>query len=400
MKFNYQARTKTGEIQSGVVAASSKDAAFEVLKRHGLYVTAIEKSIIPIYAKRLKIFERISEKDIMLFSRQLSIMFKSKVPLVEIFQTIAQQTKNPSFKEKILNISEEVEGGASLSNSLALYPKLFSPFYISLVKSGEASGKLTDVFLYLAEYLEKESNFHGKIRGAMVYPAFIILVFFSVITLVVTFVIPQLAEFLNETEQELPFITKLVLGISEFLKKNVWVVIITFIGLVFLSYKLIKTKEGKRIFNENILRLPIMSPFFKKLYLARFALNLSTLISGGLPIVQSLQITSEVVGNETYKKLILEVRDGVKKGEKMSSILKNYPNLISPLFYQMTVIGEKTGTLDKSLTNVVDFYQDDIDRSTDNMVKLMEPILIIILGVVVGGLMAAVLMPLYSFGTI
>jgi len=208
MRFNYQARTRTGEVQSGIVTASTREAASEVLRKHGLYVTALEEVVIPIYARKLKIFERITEKDIMLFSRQLSIMFKSKVPLVEIFQTIAKQTKNPSFRDKILKISEEIEGGTSLSKALSLYPELFSSFYINMVKSGEASGKLTDVFLYLADYLEKEHNFHGKLRGAMIYPAFIILVFVVVIGLIVTFVIPQLGEFLRETEQELPFILK------------------------------------------------------------------------------------------------------------------------------------------------------------------------------------------------
>lgn len=398
MRFNYQARTRTGEVQSGVVTASTKKAASEVLQKHGLYVTALERVVIPIYARKLRIFGKVKEKDIMLFSRQLSIMFKSKVPLVETFQTIAKQTGNPNFKDKILKIAGEIEGGTSLSKALSLYPDLFSPFYINMVKSGEASGKLTDVFLYLADYLEKEHNFHGKLRGALIYPAFILVVFFAVIALIVIFVIPQLGDFLRETEQELPFITKLVLSASEFLKSRGWIVILIFILLIILLYRLIKTKGGKRIYNQNILKLPVAKSFLKKLYLARFALNLSTLISGGLPIVQALEITGEVVGNDVYKELILNTRDEVRKGKKMSTVLGKYPNLISPIFYQMVVIGEKTGTLDQALANVVAFYQEDIDKASDNLVKLVEPILIIFLGVIVGGLMAAVLLPIYSFG--
>jgi len=400
MKFNYQARTRTGEIQSGIVTASSKENAFNALKRHGLYVTALEEEDIPIYAKKLRIFERITEKDIMLFSRQLSIMFKSEVPLIEIFQTIAQQTKNHNFKEKILKISEEVEGGMSLSKAFSLYPKVFSPFYVNMVKSGEASGKLTDVFLYLANYLDKEYTFHGKIRGAMIYPAFIMVVFFAVISLIVIFVIPQLAEFLEESEQELPWITKFVIAVSEFLRAKGWILILIFVGLLVIAYRLVITKKGKKFYNQNVLKLPLTGSFLKKLYLARFALNLSTLISGGLPIVQALNITGEVVGNDVYKDLIFKTKDEVKRGEKISTVLRRYPHLITPLFYQMVVIGEKTGTLDKSLLNVVEFYQEDIDRSTDNMVKLMEPILIVFLGIIVGGLMIAVLMPIYSFGAL
>tara|TARA_Y100000310_G_scaffold344760_1_gene459307 strand:+ start:1884 stop:3086 length:1203 start_codon:yes stop_codon:yes gene_type:complete len=398
MKFNYQARTKTGEIQSGEVTASSQEAAIDVLKKNGLYVTAVEEKNVPIYARRLRMFERITEKDVMLFSRQLSIMFKSKVPLVEVFETVAQQMKNRSFKEKILKISEEVEGGTTLSKALSMYPDIFSPFYISMVKSGEASGKLTDVFLYLANYLEKEYTFHSKIKGALMYPAFIIVVFFSVIAIIVTFVIPQLGEFLKETGQELPFLTKVVLAVSDFAQKSGWIIVIVFVALLFAFYRFTKTRKGKKMYNENILKVPLANSFLKKIYLARFALNLSTLISGGLPIVQALEITGEVVGNDSYKDLILRTRDEVRRGEKMSDVLKQYPHLISPLFYQMTVVGEKTGTLGTTLNNVVDFYQEDVDRATDGMIKLLEPLLIVFLGIIVAGLMAAVLMPIYSFG--
>ena len=397
MRFNYQARTETGEIQSGVVEASSREAALEVLKTHELYATALEEAALPIYARKLKIFERITRKDIVIFSRQLAIMFKSRVPLVETFRTLAEQTKNSNFREKILKSAEEIEGGTALSKALALHPKLFSTFYISMVKSGEASGKLVDVFLYLADYLEREHHFRGKLRGAMVYPIFILVVFVTVLSIIVTFVIPQLSEFLLEGGQELPWLTRVVIKASDLAKSRGWILLLILFALVVLIYRIVKTKKGKEFFDKNLLKVPLLGPFLKKLYLARFALNLSTLISGGLPIAQSLQISGEVVGNETYKKIILETRDEIRKGEKMSSVLKRYPKVISPLFYQMVLVGEKTGTLESSLKNVVDFYQRDVDRSLDDFIKLLEPLLIIFLGLVVGGLMAAVLIPIYSF---
>jgi type IV pilus assembly protein PilC len=397
VRFNYQARTKTGEIQSGVVEASGREAALEVLKTHGLYATALEEAALPIYARRLKIFERVTRKDIVIFSRQLAIMFKSRVPLVETFRTLAEQTKNSNFREKILKSAEEIEGGTPLSKALALHPKLFSTFYISMVKSGEASGKLVDVFLYLADYLEREHHFRGKLRGAMLYPLFILVVFITVLSIIVTFVIPQLGEFLLESGQELPLLTRMVIKASDFARSRGWILLLILFAIVVLIYRIVKTKKGKEFFDENLLKVPLLGPFLKKLYLARFALNLSTLISGGLPIAQSLQITGEVVGNETYKKIILETRDEIRKGEKMSSVLKKYPKTVSPLFCQMVVVGEKTGALESSLKNVVDFYQKDVDRSLDDFIKLLEPLLIIFLGLIVGGLMAAVLIPIYSF---
>jgi len=399
MKFNYQARTKKGKIQTGVVEASNREAAFNVLKTHGLYVTALEEtSAAPFYAKKLKIFERVSKKDVVLFSRQLSIMFKSNVPLIETFRTIARQTKKAIFQEIILNIARDVEGGKSLSKALASHPKLFSGFYVSMVKSGEASGKLTEVFSYLADYLEREHAFRGKIKAAMVYPFFILFVFMVVVVIIMVYVIPSLSEVLIETGQELPLLTRVVIAVSNFLKTRGIITGLIFLGLIFAFYRFVKSETGKKFFDKYLLRVPILNTFLKKLYLARFALNLSTLISGGLPITQALKITSEVVGNDFYQKIILKTRDEVKKGETISSVLAKYPDFISPLFYQMIMVGEKTGTLDSSLLNVVDFYQRDVDRSLDSFIKLLEPIFILILGGVVAGLMGAVLMPLYSIG--
>ncbi|PIS40289.1 MAG: hypothetical protein COT32_00555, partial [Candidatus Nealsonbacteria bacterium CG08_land_8_20_14_0_20_36_22] len=211
MRFNYQARNKTGEIQTGIVEASSRETAFNVLKTHGLYVTVLEGTeTVPFFAKKLKFFERVTKKDIVLFSRQASIMFKSNVPIVETFKAIAEQTRKSVFKEKILKLGEEIEGGTSLSKTLSIYPKLFSPFYINMVKSGEASGKLSDVFIYLADYLEREQNFRSKITGAMIYPIFVLIVFVSVVAIIMVYVIPQLTEVLEGTGQELPAITKVV----------------------------------------------------------------------------------------------------------------------------------------------------------------------------------------------
>ena len=399
MKFNYQARSKTGEIQSGMVEASSREAAFNVLKTHGLYVTALqETTAIPLYAQKLKFMERVSKKDIVLFSRQVSIMFKSNVPIVESFRAIAEQTRKVVFKEKILKLAREIEGGSTLSKSLSIYPKLFTPFYISMVRSGEASGKLSEIFLYLADYLEKEYTFRSKIKGAMIYPIFILVVFIAVVALIMVYVIPQLSQVLKRTGQELPLATQVVMAISDFLRKRWWVVLIVLFGSVVGLYRFIRSKTGKKFFDRNLIKLPILGNFLKKLYLGRSALNLSTLISGGVPIAQALEITGEVVNNDLYKELLLETRDQVKKGETISSVLRKHPDLVFPLFYQMITVGEKTGSLDSSLMNVVEFYQRDVDAGLDNFIRLLEPIFIIILGGVVAGLMGAVLMPLYSIG--
>lgn len=398
MKFNYQARTNSGEVRVGVIEAGSRESAFATLKAHGLYVTALDKIELPFYAQKLNFLERVSGKDIVIFSRQLAIMIKSKVPLVETLRTIAKQSRKMVFREKIMKIAESVEGGATLSKSFALFPKLFSPFYVNMVKSGESSGKLNEIFSHLADYLEREDEFRSKIVGAMVYPIFIIVVFIAVVGIIMIYVIPQLTEVLKSSGTELPLATRVVIAISDFLKKEWLIILLVLIGLVVGIIRFAKSIKGKDILDRLFLKVPILSGFLKKLYLSRLALNLSTLISGGLPISQALTITGEVVGNNYYKEVVFETRDAVKGGEPISATLEKYPDIISPLFFQMIVAGEKTGSIDESLLNVVDFYQKDVDRSLDTFVRLLEPVFIILLGGVVAGLMGAVLMPLYSGG--
>jgi type IV pilus assembly protein PilC len=396
MKFNYQARTKKGEIQAGIVEASSKEAAILLLQKYGLYITYLEEVKVPLYAWEVKIFKRISSRDIVLFSRQLAIMFSSKVPLVEALVTIASQTKNFEFRERILDLSRDVEGGSAFSKALSHHPQIFSSFYISMVKSGEESGKLSESLSYLADHLEREYHLVSRLRGAMIYPSLVLMVASVVLLLMIFFVIPQLTKVFQESGQPLPIVTQLVIGIFLFLRKWIFLFLGFLIVLIIFFLRYIKTLEGKKNFDKISLRLPLIGDLLKMVYLSRLAENLSTLISGGLPIALALETTGEVVGNTVYKEIMFLTRDEVRKGEPISSVLRRYPEAFPPIFYQMTLVGEKTGTLEKTLFNVVDFYQKEVDRSIDNLLSILEPVLIIFLGVIVAGLMVSVLLPLYK----
>lgn len=396
MKFDYQARTKTGQIQSGSVEATSRESALNLLRSSNLFVTALEQSSAPFYAKPLKFFDKIPHKEVVIFSRQMAIMFQSEIPPVEALNTIAKQIKNETMKEKIFDIVEKVEGGSQLSKTLALYPEIFSSFYVNMVKAGEASGKLSEVFVYLADYLEKEYDFNRKIRGAMIYPAFLTVVFLAVIALIIFFVVPQLSQFLAEADKELPGITRFILSSSEFLRSwGLLLLLLPLAGAAFI-YFYAKSKEGKSFFDRNLLKMPILGGFLKSVYLARVSLNLSTLISGGLHIVQALGVTSSVVGNEVYKNIVIATSEGVKKGEPVSVSLAKYPDEFPPLFIQMMVVGEKTGRMAFALKNTVDFYQKETDRALDNLMRLLEPLIIVVFGVLVGGLVASVILPVYQ----
>ena len=397
MKYNYQARTKKGEVQTGIVEASSREAAIVLLRKYGLYVTILEEATaLPIYAKRLKLFEGITHQDIVLFSRQLSIMFKSKVPLVESLNVLSGQTRNLDLKERILDLSEDVEGGTSFSGALSRHPEIFSSFYISMVKAGEVSGTLSESLEYLADHLEREYHLTSKIRGALLYPALIVVVVLLVIAMMIFFVIPNLSEVLIGSGSELPTATKIVINSAAFLRKFGWVLGLVILLVIFAVFRYYRSQKGKKFFDGLFLKIPVIGPFLKTINLALFAENLSTLISGGLPIASALQTVGEIVGNSRYKEVIFEARDRVRKGETISSVLSAAPEVFPPVFVQMTLVGERTGTLDSTLMNIVNFYKKEIDRTIDNLLSILEPLLIVILGVVVAGLMLAILLPLYQ----
>lgn len=399
MKFDYQARNKEGEIKLGVVDASSREAALDLLEKYGLFVTLLEEiQTVPIYQRKIKLFERIPQVEVVNFTRQAAILFKSRIPIVEIFYTLGRQTKNQLFKEKIMDIAEAVEGGTALSAALARHPKVFNQFFISIVKSGEVSGELPEVLDYLADHLEKDHDFNSKITGAMIYPALVLLVVFGVMAVMFLYVIPNLGNIIKEMGVEPPLATRIVLSMSEFFRSWGSVLAVIFIISIFGILRFSRSEKGKKIFDRVFLRLPIIGGFIQKVALTRFAENLATLISGGVPIAQSLEVTADIVGNDVFKTIILEARDGVKKGETISSIIEKYPEIIPPLFIQMTSVGEKAGQISPALKNIVRFYQKDVDRTLENFIGFLEPIMIIFLGLVVGGLMVAVLMPIYQIG--
>jgi len=382
----------------GTIEATNREVAASLLQKYGLYVTFLEEvTAKPFYAKKIKLFERIPRKEVVLFSRQLSILFKSEVPLLEALRTLALQVKEP-FKEKIVDIAEEVEGGSPLSQALSRYPKIFSTLYVNMVKTGEASGKLSETLVYLADHLEKEYQLNSKLKGAMIYPAFIMGVFLIVGLVLVFYILPQLTQVLKESGQQLPIITRIIIGVADFIRAKWYLVFIPLFLIVFLVQRYLKTKEGKRSFDKISLKLPILGNFLKMVNLANFAENLSTLISGGLPIAQSLEITGAVVENTSYKVMIQETQEAVRRGETISSVLLKYPEIVPPLVSQMTIVGERTGQLDKTLKNIVDFYQKEVERGVDNLISLIEPLLIVFLGLAIAIFMAAILLPLYNLG--
>lgn len=401
MKFKYQARDKEGKIETGTIEASSKEAAVSLLGKYNIFVTSLTEEKGGLSFKNISFLNKVSNKDLAIFSRQLAVMLQSRVPVVQSLSGLSEQIKKSYFKEKIIKISQLVDEGNSLSEAFSAYPEIFNVFYVNLIKSGEASGKISETLDYLSKHLEREADINSQIKGAMIYPAFVISVLVVVMFIVMFVVMPKLIDLIKQSLSKPPFFTMLMLNFYGFLQNFWWLLAIIFFGLVGTGFYYFRTKNGKKNFDIYSLRAPLIGDFFQKTYLVRFAENLATLISSGIPITKALQITKDTVENYIYKQIISETEKNVSEGEKISAVLKKYPNYVSPFVVQMVQVGEDTGKLDTNLQEIVNFYQKEIKRDVDTFTALLEPLLIIFLGVAVAFLAVSVLSPLYStLGTI
>jgi type IV pilus assembly protein PilC len=402
MKYIYQARSKEGKMETGTVEASSKEAAAVLLQKYNVFVTSIkEQSPLILRTENIGFLNKISKKDLAIFSRQLAVMLQSRVPVTQSLKSLAVQTKNAGFKEKVLKISQLVEEGNPLSEAFATFPDVFNVFYVSLIKTGEASGKISESLYYLSDHLEREHDINSQITSAMIYPAFVIVVLLVVIPMVIFFVMPKLVDLLKETTSKPPAFTAMMIGFYSSLASYGWIIIVClFAFILFIAYYF-TTKEGRNRWDELSLKIPFIGGFFKKTFLVRFAENISTLIGAGLSINNALKITTETVGNAVYKKILAETEERVSEGEKISSVLVRYPDYAPPFVVQMIQVGEETGTLEKNLMEIVNFYNKEIKRSIETFTALLEPVLIIFLGIVVALLAISVIEPLYgALGTI
>lgn len=397
MKYIYQARSKEGKIETGTVEASTKEAAALLLQKYNIFVTSIKEQTPFIFrGGNIKFFNKVSKKDLAIFSRQLAVMLQSRVPVTQSLESLAVQIKNPNFKEKVSKISQLVQEGNSLSEALANFPEIFNVFYVSLIKTGEASGKISESLAYLSEHLEREHDITSQIRSAMIYPIFVICVLFAVIALVVFFVMPQLIAIIKQASAKPPLFTQIMISFYTFLMGYGWVLMIGFICLVIFIIYYFRTKEGKKKYDAIVLKIPLIGGFLKKIFLIRFAENISTLIGAGLSINIALEITRDTIENFVYKKILTETEEGVSGGEKISSVLIKYPDYAPPFVVQMIQVGEETGKLDQNLMEIVNFYNKEVKRAVETFTALLEPILIIFLGGVVAILAVSVIEPLYS----
>ena len=397
MKFKYTARTQTGELQTGFVEGVNREAAYNILIGNNLYLLSLESSEeIHWYDPVVNFLKKVKKKDIMIFTRQFAVLLGAKISLGDSLKNVYKQTTNLTLREVIGEVSSDVDSGLSLSQALERHGEIFSNFYISMVRSAEITGRVDEVVNFLADYLEKEYIFGTKIKGALTYPVIVFALIFVVAGIMIGFVFPQLTPIFKESNVELPFFTKIFLFLGDFILQW-WLVLILFLIMIAISLvNYFKSPEGKVVFDEVVVKLPVFGNLFKQIYIARFAESASVLIRGGIPVAQALEISGHTVGSIVYSDAIKDLADAVREGVLLSNAIEQNSNYFPSLVSQMVAVGESTGQLDALLSRVANFYTREAGETIDNLVELIQPALMIVMGIAVGILFAAVLLPMYG----
>ena len=399
MLYKYEATTSQGEEKAGTIEAANRDIAIAALQRRNLIVISVESAEeTGFFSRQLTFLNRIKARDVVILSRQLSTLFEAKVPVMSSLQLLASETENPALRQNLTELINDIGGGSSIAEAMSKHPRIFSKFFVSMVKSGEESGKLDEIFSYLAAYLERTYELTSKAKSALVYPAFVVVTFISVIILMLTTVIPKLSAILKETGQELPFYTKIILSASDFLTSyGLFVLIALIFGVIGLWYYR-GTSAGKIAFSRLQISLPYAGDLYKKLYLSRMMDNFETLLSAGISAVRTLELTSEIIENAIYRRIILDALDAVKAGSSISDAFSRYEEMPG-LVVQMIKVGEETGKLSFVLKTLSHFYKKELESTIETLMSLIEPAMIIVLGLGVGLLVAGVLGPIYNIGS-
>lgn len=396
MLFKYKAVDAGGVSKEGEIDAPNRDLAISGLQRRGFIVISIKDIGKHGSLNNITFFQRVKSKEVVILSRQIATLFEAQVSALKAFTMLATSTENPLLSRKLTEVADDLQAGVSISGALAKQPEIFSNFYVNLVKSGEETGKLNQTFAHLAEYLDRQYSLTSKTRNALIYPVFVVFTFIVVMGLMFTVVIPKLTSIILESGQEPPIYTKIVIMISNFFVHYGFLFLIFLILLGIWIWRLSVSERGKVYLDKIRLSVPVVGRLYSKLYLSRISDNLDTMLDSGIPIVRAIDITGGVVGNLVYREMLIEVADSVKAGLALSAAFEKHGELMPGIMVQMIKVGEETGSLGKILKTLSEFYKREVDDAIDTLVGLIEPVMIVVLGIGVGVLLVSVLMPIYN----
>lgn len=394
MHFNYKARDKEGRVVTGEVEASDETGAVSSLREKGLYISTItasnsKKGILP------QIFNKVAVKDKIIFSQQLGIMIKSGLSVIEALEALKGDTSNKNFSKVINDVISDVKGGSPLSAAFEKHPEIFDPVYTSTIASGEKSGRLDDVLASLTVQLEKDYALSSRLRGAMVYPIFVVVIMIVMVFIILIFIIPQLKLVFEDSGATLPLVTRSVIALSEFVKKWVIYIIIGIVALIFAIRTFGRTTSGRHLLDLVKIKLPVFGNLNVKTYMARFARTFSGLNKSGLPLLEIFRTSKFVINNVIYQDEIDKMIKKVEVGEPVSKVLKDckyFPSMVGNL----VSVGEKSGSLDVVFDTIANFFDKEVENITNNLTALLEPVLMVVMAVGVVFIILAVLQPIYG----
>lgn len=400
MIFDYKVINKEGEKETGQIEAFSVDTAIASLQHKGFVVSSVKPKEEDggDLLQKIPFLNGVSNKEVVILSRQLSTLFESQVSALRVFKLLGTEAENPTLRKHLLGVVSDLQGGSSISASLSKHPDIFSDFYVNMVKAGEESGHIDQTFAYLADYMDRTYEITSKAKNALIYPAFVIFTFVAVMVLMFTVILPKIGQIIEESAQEIPVYTKIVLWISHvFVDGWVYMLLGLFAAIGAIVWYA-RTEEGKRWLSHVRLYVPYVGSLYQKLYLSRFSDNMSTMVLSGIPMLKALEVTSSIIGNEVYKEILDQSALQVKAGKALSASLEDHEQ-IPGILTQMIRVGEETGELGNIMKTMSKFYQREVINAVDTLVGLIEPIMIVALGVGVGVLLASVLMPIYNLAS-
>ncbi|MDE1945519.1 MAG: type II secretion system F family protein, partial [Patescibacteria group bacterium] len=399
MLFKYRAIDKDSHEREGTIEAFSQDGAVAELQRRELVISLLEPMApASLLDMEIPFFNRIPNKDIVIFSRQIATLFEAQVSALRIFRLLASEVDNHQLAKVLTSVADDLQGGSPISAALARHPEVFTPFYVNMVRAGEESGKLSETFSALAEHLDKSYEVTSRAENALIYPAFVIVVFFGVMALMLTLVIPKISAVLIDSGTKVPIYTSIVIGLSQFLVSYGIFILIALIAAGVYVWRLGKTAEGKLVMDGLKLSIPYLGDLYSKLYLARVADTFAAMLLAGVTVVEALDITASVVGNSVYQGVIAAVESDVRGGSSISDALGRHPE-VPGIMVAMVKVGEETGELGNILMTLAKFYDREVSTAIDTLVGLIEPLMIVLLGLGVGVLLAAILLPIYNLAS-
>ncbi|MBI4477927.1 MAG: type II secretion system F family protein, partial [Acidobacteria bacterium] len=393
--FAYSGRTRGGETVRGERIADTIEAAVQGLRREQVLVTQIQPVKMKAAPAKAKTGKKVNAKNLAVFTRQFSVMIDAGLPLVQCLEILGNQEEDKGFATVILQTRGDVESGASLADAMKKYPKTFDPLFTNMIAAGEAGGILDTILKRLASYIEKAVKLKGQVKSAMAYPIAVISIAAIVVAGILWKVIPTFASLFAGLGAELPLPTRIVIAASNLMVQFAPFIIVGVIGLGFLFKQYYATQNGRRVVDRLILNAPVIGLIMRKIAVARFCRTLATLVSSGVPILDGLEITAKTAGNSIIEDAVMSTRKSIERGETISSPLKD-SGVFPPMVSQMIAVGEATGALDTMLSKIADFYEEEVDAAVAGLVSLLEPLMIGLLGLIVGGIVIAMYLPIFD----